>query len=112
MGSSLGRLRIVGLLEGLSYVLLVFVAMPLKYLAGKPEAVRILGSVHGALFMVLVVVLAGAAAERGWGFRRIAIVFVAALLPFGPFVIDRSLREEQALAASEAEAEARATPRA
>jgi integral membrane protein len=90
----LKQLRLVAFLEGLSFVALLFLAMPLKYMAGLPIAVRIVGSVHGLLFLIFLVTLFRAASEREWPLRRSALAFLAALLPFGPFVFDRSLRRE------------------
>ena len=55
--TALRQLRLVALLEGASFLVLLFVAMPLKYLAGMPLAVRIAGSIHGALFIAFVVAL-------------------------------------------------------
>ena len=90
----LRQLRLVAFLEGSSFVLLLFVAMPLKYLAGYPLAVRIAGSIHGALFLLFLVALYRAAEDRAWPFRRSLTAFVASLLPFGTFVFDASLRRE------------------
>lgn len=89
--SSIGRLRAVALAEGVSFLVLLGVAMPLKYLADMPLAVRIAGWIHGLLFIAVLYLLSRAAAERGWSRRQIAVVVIAALLPFGPFVIDRRL---------------------
>jgi len=90
----IGRLRAIALLEGASFVLLLFVAMPLKYLADMPLAVRIVGMAHGVLFIAFLVALGQASMAARWRSGRVALVFVAALLPFGPFVIDRRLRDE------------------
>lgn len=94
--SPIGRLRAVGMAEGLSFILLLGVAMPLKYLAGIPLAVRIVGSLHGVLFLALLVVLGQAASAARWPIKSTLLVFVAALVPFGPFLIDGRLRKEQA----------------
>jgi integral membrane protein len=91
-----GRLRAVGLTEAVSFLLLLGVAMPLKYVAGYPLAVRIVGWIHGLLFMAYCYELFEAATERGWPWKKSAKLFVAALLPFGPFVMDRELRAEAA----------------
>jgi len=66
--------------------------MPLKYFAGMPLAVKIAGWTHGLLFIVFCMFLLVAHGERQWSMRWTAMIFVAALLPFGPFVIDRRLR--------------------
>lgn len=91
---ALRRLRWAGWLEGGSFLVLLFVAMPLKYLAGQPLAVRVVGMAHGVLFILYVVMLALAAGDRAWPVGRSVRGLVAALLPFGPFVFDRSLRSE------------------
>lgn len=90
----LGRLRAVGLVEGVSFLLLLGVAMPLKYWAGYPMAVRVVGWIHGLLFMGYCYLLFEAATDRSWSWTKSAKFFVAALLPFGPFVTDRLLRNE------------------
>ncbi|MBM4261730.1 MAG: DUF3817 domain-containing protein [Deltaproteobacteria bacterium] len=92
--TTVGRLRAVGMAEGVSFLLLLGVAMPLKYLAGMPQAVKVAGWIHGLLFMAFCVCLYVAHDERRWPLRWTALVFVAALLPFGPFVIDRRLKKD------------------
>jgi integral membrane protein len=92
--TALRQLRLIAFLEGSSFVLLLFVAMPLKYLAGYPLAVRIAGSIHGALFLLFLVALYRAARGRTWPRRRSFTAFVSSLLPFGTFVFDASLRRE------------------
>ena len=92
--TALRQLRLVAFLEGSSFVILLFVAMPLKYLAGLALAVRIAGSIHGALFIWFVVALYRAARNRDWPRRRSVTAFVASILPFGTFVFDASLRRE------------------
>ncbi len=91
---SLRWFRSVAYVEGISYILLVFVAMPLKYWADLPLAVRVVGGLHGALFVLFGILLAKAASERSWPAARWAIAFVSSLVPFGTFVFDRSLKRE------------------
>ena len=93
--SAVGRLRAVGMIEAVSFLLLLGVAMPLKYFAGMPAAVKIAGWIHGLLFITFGLCLLVAHGERRWPMRWTATVLVAALLPFGPFVIDRRLKLEQ-----------------
>ena len=88
------RLRATAFLEGASYVLLLFAAMPLKYLAGEPLAVRIVGSVHGLLFVLLVVQTIQAMRRRGKPFGWGAKIGVASIVPFGTFFLDASLRAD------------------
>ena len=93
LATAIGRLRLVGMLEGISFLLLLGVAMPLKYFAGMPLAVSVVGMIHGILFLAFCAVLYIAHDEQKWPLRWTAMIFVAALLPFGPFVIDRRLKE-------------------
>ncbi|MBL8909545.1 MAG: DUF3817 domain-containing protein [Archangium sp.] len=86
--------RAVSLAEGVSWLLLLFVAMPLKYALNEPMAVRILGRVHGGLFVLFLITLGMAATEREWKFGQIARAFVAALIPGGAFWLERKLRAE------------------
>lgn len=79
------RLRAVAFLEGLSYLALLLVAMPLKYLAGQPLAVRVAGSVHGALFVALVLLILHALRTRERGLPWAVRLGVASVLPFGTF---------------------------
>lgn len=90
--SRVHMLRMVALTEGVSFLLLLGVAMPMKYLAGIPEAVKIVGWAHGLLFVILCYLLLKVTLEDRWPITRSAMVFLAALLPFGPFVIDRRLK--------------------
>ena len=91
--TTIGRLRLTGMVEGTSFLLLMGVAMPLKYFAGMPEAVRWTGWIHGILFIVYCLAILQALMERRISFSRSVIAFIAALIPFGPFLIDRSLAD-------------------
>lgn len=90
--TSLARLRTIGLLEGTSFLLLLGIAMPLKYLAGMPEMVRVVGWAHGILFMLYWAAVAHVALERRWPLVRVGAALAASVLPFGPFVLDAYLR--------------------
>ena len=85
-------LRQIAFAEAISYLVLLFVAMPLKYLAGMPMAVTITGSVHGALFVILMGAMTRVVMTGSLSFGRLALVFVASLLPFVPFFLDRRMR--------------------
>ena len=93
MKNTVSLLRRLTLLEGVSFLLLLGVAMPLKYFAGMPMAVKVFGWVHGLLFVSFCFALLRTMLITGWSFRRAATVFIASLLPFGPFVLDRRMRE-------------------
>jgi len=88
----LDRLRLASLLDGISYLILVGVAMPLKYFAGEPLAVRVVGMGHGILFLLLCGCLLWALLARRLSFKWCAIVFGCALIPLAPFFLDRKLR--------------------
>lgn len=98
---ALHQFRMAALLEGWSYVILLLIAMPLKYAAGMPLAVRIVGSVHGLLFLTFIIALYRAIIERKWPLRRALRGFLYSLTPFGAFVFDRSLVREIASAEGE-----------
>ena len=93
--SPIGRLRVIGLVEGVSTLLLFFVAMPLKYAASRPEPVTVVGSIHGCLWLLFMAATVHVAVVRKWSPGRGLAAFVASVLPFGTFVFDRSLRREQ-----------------
>lgn len=96
------RLRVVGLVEGVSFLLLVGIAMPLKYAFDMPMAVKVFGWAHGVLFMAFCVVLYLAMNAHDWPVTKGARYFIAALIPFGPFLVDRELKEEDEARANEA----------
>ena len=86
--TTIGRLRFIGFLEGVSFLLLLGVAMPLKYLADQPEAVRVVGMAHGILFLLYLWATIVAAIEFKWTWVRTLLVASASLFPFGPFYAD------------------------
>ena len=75
-------------------MVLVFVAMPLKYWADLPTAVRIVGMLHGLLFVAFVASLFEVALKRDWAPARWGLAFLSSLVPFGTFLFDRSLKRE------------------
>jgi integral membrane protein len=98
--STIRQLRIAGIAEGVSFIALLFIAMPLKYVAGYPLAVTIVGSIHGFLFITYLVAMFRALIEHKWGRKKIAEVFVASLYPFGTFILDRKLKLEDNVGAA------------
>ena len=93
--SALAALRLYGWLEGASFLLLLFVAMPLKYLAGFAIAVRVAGGVHGLLFLLFASALFRVANEQAWPARRSLAALGASLVPGGTFVLNRALERER-----------------
>ena len=79
--------------EGISTLVLFGIAMPLKYLAGMPLAVSVVGSLHGALFVVLILMLAIAVRKVPLSIGVAITGMVAAIIPFGPFWFDRRLHQ-------------------
>lgn len=88
----LHRLRLVGLLEGVTLLLLLLVAVPLKHAAGLPQAVSVIGPIHGLVFILYAVTLIEAISAGGWTRRAAVLAVLACLLPFGTFLNDRRLR--------------------
>lgn len=85
-----GRVRAVGMVEGVSYLVLL-VGSVVKRLADMPLGVQIFGPIHGALFLLLIVVIFQAWGNKALSFKLSVLAFVASLLPFGPFLMDRHL---------------------
>lgn len=91
----LRRFRSVSVAEGISFLLLLFVAMPLKYVMDIPLAVTYVGWVHGLLFVLYIYVTFPTARSLDWNFSKTFFALIAALLPFGPFVFDKNLSPEE-----------------
>jgi integral membrane protein len=88
--------RKVSLAEGCSLLVLLLVAMPLKYFFDFPQAVKVVGWIHGVLFIVYVVMLLMLEIKHRWSFFFLTGAFLASLLPFGTFILDKYLREKEA----------------
>lgn len=89
--TSLGRLRVVGFLEGISFLVLLGIAMPLKYLAGQPDAVRVVGMAHGVLFVLYVLLVIQVSLELSWSWRKALLALVVSVVPFGTFWAEKKL---------------------
>jgi integral membrane protein len=83
------------LLEGVSFLLLLGVAMPLKYFAGLPEAVFVVGLAHGLLFLLFLAALAVAARAKRWSAPLVLLALAASVTPFGTILLDGRLRREE-----------------
>ncbi|ATO48816.1 DUF3817 domain-containing protein [Brevibacillus laterosporus] len=90
----LGRVRVIGFLEGLSFLLLLFIAMPLKYYADLPVGVQVIGPLHGVLFVLYLFVVAHATFALRWSFIRAIGAVLASVIPFGTFVLDARLKKD------------------
>src|SRR5690606_12196913 len=94
---TLKRFRIISLVEGISMIVLLFIAMPLKYGFDMPLMVKYVGWIHGILFMLYIVILIPTSRKLGWTFLKTFMGLVASVLPFGPFLFDRKLKTEEKL---------------
>ncbi|RDV15712.1 DUF3817 domain-containing protein [Pontibacter diazotrophicus] len=100
MKTPISRLRTVGIYEGISYLLLLGIGMPLKHMFGIPEVVKYVGWAHGVLFILYMVALLQVTLVHRWSIMKVAAGVIASLLPFGPFILDKKLlhtEEEKAL---------------
>lgn len=97
LSHTLGRLRLTGLLEGLSFIVLLAIAMPLKYLAGKPGMVSVVGMAHGLLFVLYLFLSVVAKFKYPWSWKKVFLLWMASVIPFGTFYADyKILRLEKA----------------
>jgi integral membrane protein len=95
MITTIKSLRIIGIAEGISFLVLLLIAMPLKYRFELPLAVKYVGWAHGVLFVLYVVAVFAAIRAMNWGFKGVAVALIASLLPAGTFVLDRSLKKRE-----------------
>ncbi len=89
--SHLGRLRVIAWLEGWSLLLLMFVAMPVKYLMDVPEATQAIGMIHGILFVLFITATLIISVVQRWNLGRVFVVMASSFLPFGTFYVDRKI---------------------
>lgn len=89
MKSSLSVLRLLALLEGISYLLLLFIAMPLKYYWDSPQPVKIIGMAHGVLFVMFCINLLIVHLKLKWKMGITIGAFISSLIPFGTFYADK-----------------------
>lgn len=90
--TKLGRLRLIGFLEGLSLLALVFIAVPMKYFLHNPQLTKSLGPVHGAIFLLFMLNTLSVGIEQHWKFKTTTWkILVACFIPFGTFYIDRKI---------------------
>ncbi|MBL0341420.1 MAG: DUF3817 domain-containing protein [Bacteroidetes bacterium] len=88
--SKIGWLRILGFFEGMSLLVLLFIAMPLKYIFQKPETTSIVGAIHGGLFVLFVFYVIVMAVQNNWKFSVITWkLLLASVVPFGTFYADK-----------------------
>lgn len=89
------RFRWISLIEGISFLVLLFIAMPLKYIFEMPLAVTYVGWAHGLLFIIYIYMVFPTATSLKWNFSRTLFALIASIVPFGPFIFDRNLKKSQ-----------------
>lgn len=93
--TDLGRFRTVAIFEGISFLVLLFIAMPLKYLADKPQAVNIVGWIHGFLFVLYMITGLMVMISLKWSLKKTATAVFASIIPFGPFILDKKILQKE-----------------
>ena len=88
----IGYFRLLAIVEGVSLLALLFVAMPLKYVYGMPEAVSVVGMTHGILFLVFVAFGMWVSQQKQWSDGFFALVVLSSMIPFATFAMDRKLK--------------------
>lgn len=96
-------LRLTGATEGISFLVLLLVAMPLKYYFGFPLAVKVVGWLHGILFIAYIAAVLLAIKAMQWNWFSVGVALAVSLIPIGTFVMDRSWRKRQKELADEME---------
>lgn len=91
LSTQIGRLRILAFTEGISFLILLFVTMPLKYGFGMPGPNKVFGMVHGLLFVLYVLAVIGAKIEWDWPMKKMGLALLASIIPFGTFWADINL---------------------
>ena len=94
LASPIGRLRIISIVEGISFIVLLAIAMPMKYAWGMPMAVTVVGMVHGILFLLFCVALVNAYLVARWKLKPPLLIFLASLIPFAPLWVEHWLRRQ------------------
>ena len=89
MRSQLTLFRIIAFLEGVSYILLLFIATPIKYFLNEPKYVKLLGMPHGLLFIAYIVLAVIVGAKLKWDKKVMRVVLLASIIPFGTFYVDK-----------------------
>lgn len=84
----------IGITEGISFLLLLFVAVPIKYLGNNPALVHLLGPIHGGLFLLYIASAVGVARILNWRWFYVVLAGLASVVPFGPFIFEAWLRRE------------------
>lgn len=94
--TELGRLRVIAFLEGVSFLVILFITMPLKYIFGYPQANMAVGMIHGLLFMLYILAVLKAKFTFDWSLKTLFLAMLASIIPFGTFWADKKLFKAEA----------------
>ncbi|CAN5169298.1 DUF3817 domain-containing protein [soil metagenome] len=89
-------LRFIGISEGVSFLVLLLIAMPLKYYFGLPIAVKFVGAAHGGLFIAYIAIVLASIKVMKWGWFQVLVELAASFIPFGTFFLDKGWRRREA----------------
>ena len=89
--TQLGRLRLMAYVEGTSFLLILFVTMPLKYAFDYPQPNKVIGMIHGIFFILYVYAVIQIKSEEGWDGKKTFLALLASVIPFGTFWADKKL---------------------
>lgn len=95
--SSIRNFRIITFVEGVSFLVLLFIAMPMKYIGGNPLPVKYIGMTHGMLFILFIGLLYFASSEHKWSWKFNIVAVLSSLIPFGTFILDLNLKKKEAM---------------
>jgi len=93
--TELKKFRLINKIEGYSFLILLFIAMPLKYLAGFPIATKIVGMIHGILFFAFIYQLIVATEDSPFSKKEAVVFFIASIIPFGSFYTDKVCQKKE-----------------
>ena len=93
--NAIGRFRVIAISEGISFLVLLFIAMPLKYFADSPQWVLIIGWIHGFLFITYMLCGLQVKIKHNWSISKTLIAVIASVIPFGPFILDKKILSKE-----------------
>ena len=96
--SELQKFRLINKIEGISFIILIFIAMPLKYSFGYPMATKVVGMLHGLLVFAFIYQIIEAKKEAGFTLKETALYSILSLIPFGSFYTDKLLARKMTIA--------------
>lgn len=92
--TQIGRLRVIAFIEGVSFLIILFVTMPLKYYAAMPQPNKVIGMIHGVLFLYYVISVIQTKIAYSWNWKKTSLALLASIIPFGTFWADVKLFRE------------------